>query len=98
VRCESKFGDGELVAGSLAEIGFILVIFGFILAFVAVVLLAAKSKENSNRTRGGGVLLIGPIPIIFGTDRESVKVLVLLAIVLMIIVLAFIFVPMLVMR
>lgn len=87
-----------MVAGSLAEIGFILVIFGFILAFVAVVLLAAKSKENSNRTRGGGVLLIGPIPIIFGTDRESVKVLVLLAIVLMIIVLAFIFVPMLVMR
>lgn len=87
-----------MVAGSLAEIGFILVIFGFILAFVAVVLLAAKSKENSNRTRGGGVLLIGPIPIIFGTDRESVKVLVLLAIVLMIIVLAFMFVPMLVMR
>jgi len=87
-----------LVAVSLAEIGFILVIFGFILAFVAVVFLAARSKGNSNRTRGGGVLLIGPIPIIFGTDRESVKALVLLAIVLMIIVLAFMLVPMLVMR
>lgn len=87
-----------MVAASLTEIGFILVIFGFILALVAVVLLAAKSKGNSNRTRGGGVLLIGPIPIIFGTDRESFKMLVLLAIVLMIIVLAFMFVPMLVMR
>jgi uncharacterized protein (TIGR00304 family) len=87
-----------LVAGNLAEIGFILVIFGFILAFVAVILLAAKSRGNSNQTRGGGLLLIGPMPIIFGTDKESVKVLLLLAIVLMIIVLAFMFVPMLIMR
>ena len=87
-----------MAGANLVEIGFTLVIFGFILAFVAVILLADKSKGSPNRTRGGGVLLIGPIPIIFGTDRESVKILVVLAIVLMIIVLAFIFVPLFVVR
>jgi uncharacterized protein (TIGR00304 family) len=83
---------------NLAWIGFAFIIIGFILALLAIVLLAAKSKEGHNRTRGGGVLLIGPIPIIFGTDRESVKILVVLAIVLIVIILAFMFIPLLVMR
>ena len=87
-----------MVAGSLAEIGFILIVIGFALAFVAAILLAAKNRGDSSRTRGGGVLLIGPIPIIFGTDKEGIKVLVLLAIILMIIVLALMFMPVLVMR
>jgi uncharacterized protein (TIGR00304 family) len=87
-----------LVEVNLAEIGFTLIIIGFILAFLAVILLAAKSKGSTDRTRGGGVLLIGPIPIIFGTDRESVKILVVLAIVLIVIVLASMFVPLLVMK
>lgn len=95
---ESEIGDGKLVEVKLTEIGFALVIIGLILAFLAVIFLAAKSKGNTSHTRGGGVLLIGPIPIIFGTDRESVKILVVLAIVLIIIVLASMFIPLLVMR
>lgn len=78
---------------SIVEVGFALVIIGFILAFVAVILLAVKSSGGTNKTRGGGVLLIGPIPIIFGTDRESTKVLMILAIVLIVIVLVFMLLP-----
>ena len=37
--------------------------------------------------------MIGPFPLIFGTDRESVKLLVLLVIILMIIMVALILVP-----
>lgn len=43
-------------------------------------------------------MLIGPIPIIFGTDRDSVKVLMALAIILIAVVLAFMFIPFLVTR
>ncbi|MGB9928426.1 MAG: TIGR00304 family membrane protein [Methanosarcina sp.] len=41
-------------------------------------------KKVESRVRGGGVIMIGPIPIIFGTDRGSAKTAIILAIVLMI--------------
>lgn len=72
---------------SIATVGFGLVIIGFVLALIAVILITTRSMSPGTKTRGGGVLLIGPIPIIFGTDRESVKVLVLLAIILIAVVL-----------
>ena len=69
-------------AVSIATVGFALVIIGFVLAFVAVIVIATRSANAGTKTRGGGILLIGPIPIIFGTDRQSVKILVILAIIL----------------
>lgn len=70
---------------SLNQIGFALVIFGIILAFIAMILLVARSQGGGTKSRGAGVLFIGPIPIIFGTDRESAKTVILLAIVLMVV-------------
>ncbi len=78
---------------SLGAIGFALVILGIILAFAAVIILALRSHTSGTKTRGGGVLFIGPIPIIFGTDSDSAKILVALAILLMAIVLVFMFLP-----
>jgi len=72
---------------SVVTIGFGLVLVGIVLALVAVILLATRSADAGRKTRGGGILLIGPIPIIFGTDRESVKILVILAIILIAVVL-----------
>ena len=72
---------------SVVTIGFGLVLVGIVLALVAVILLATRSADAGTKTRGGGILLIGPIPIIFGTDRESVKILVILAIILIAVVL-----------
>ena len=80
-------------APSVTEVGFLLIIFGFVLAFVAMILLAFRSARGSEKTRAAGVLLIGPIPIIFGTDRDSVKGLMILAIALMIVVLVVMFLP-----
>jgi uncharacterized protein (TIGR00304 family) len=82
-----------LDAPSVTEVGFLLIIFGFVLAFVAMILLAFRSARGSEKTRAAGVLLIGPIPIIFGTDRDSVKGLMILAIALMIVVLVVMFLP-----
>ncbi len=83
---------------TVSQIGFPLVIFGFILALVAVILLAIRSKTGGSKTRGGAVLFIGPIPIIFGTDRESAKILVALTIILMAVVLVFMLLPSLLTR
>jgi uncharacterized protein (TIGR00304 family) len=82
-----------VVTSSVTEAGFILIIFGFVLAAAAMVLLAFRSAGGSGKTRAAGVLLIGPIPIIFGTDKDSVKGLMILAIVLILVVLIVMVLP-----
>ena len=62
------------------EIGFGLTVIGLLVAFAAIILMIMSGKQSDSRVRGGGILFIGPIPIIFGTDRDSVKVIILLAI------------------
>ncbi|NIQ06235.1 MAG: DUF131 domain-containing protein, partial [Candidatus Korarchaeota archaeon] len=39
--------------------------------------------------RGGGAVIIGPFPIVFGTDKESVRTLLLLSIALIVLLLVF---------
>lgn len=41
------------------------------------------------KVKGGGVIMIGPIPIIFGSDKESAKTIAILAIILMFLSLLF---------
>jgi len=58
----------------------ILIIAGVLLAlFVAILSIA---KADNVKARGGAVVIVGPFPIIFGSDRESAKVLLVLSIVL----------------
>jgi|YelNatPaOPRAMG01_1025707.scaffolds.fasta_scaffold114250_3 uncharacterized protein (TIGR00304 family) len=51
---------------ALFELGAILVFSGFALALAAFVALLASSIRGG--VKGGGAILIGPIPIIFGTE------------------------------
>ena len=66
----------------------VLVGVGIILVGFAVLLMAAVSGPRGIETKvkGGGVVLIGPIPIIFGSDAKWASVAVLLAIVLILLV------------
>ena len=82
-----------MVELSLANIGLILIILGFVLAFIAVILLAVKNSRTSGQTRSAGILLIGPIPIIFGSDKESARAMVVLTVLLIAIVLIFMLLP-----
>jgi uncharacterized protein (TIGR00304 family) len=72
---------------SLATLGFVLVLVGCVVILVALVLSFLASVENKGRVKGGGALIIGPVPIVFGTDAESVKTLLILSIILMVFVL-----------
>ena len=75
----------------LWNVGMTLVFTGFALAFIAVILLLFRgAKREKGKVKGGGVVIIGPIPIIFGTDKESVKIILALSMVLMILLLGLI--------
>jgi len=71
-------------------LGMLLIFLGFFIIIGATLYGAYKSAEVSEEEteiKGGGIVMIGPIPIIFGTDAGSVKILMIMAIVLMIIAL-----------
>ena len=67
---------------TLLNLGLILVFAGFAATFIAVMLMAFTAVKGRGKIRGGGVGMIGPFPIIFGTDKESVKMLLILSIAL----------------
>ncbi len=71
----------------LFNIGMILIFAGFLITFLAVVLLFFTTTQSKGKVRGGGAVIIGPFPIIFGTDKESVRMLLLLSIILIILIL-----------
>ena len=69
----------------LVTLGFLLVFIGMILIFIGM--LIGITKEAKGEVKGGGIILIGPFPIIFGSDAESVKTVILLTILLILLVL-----------
>jgi uncharacterized protein (TIGR00304 family) len=66
----------------LWNIGLILVLAGFAISLLAVLLLLVLSTRDKGRVKAGGAIIIGPIPIIFGTDKQSVKIILILSIIL----------------
>lgn len=66
-------------------LGILLVIIG-IIAIVVVIAIAFMGDSKRGTVKGAGVIMIGPIPIIFGTDKKSVKSVLALALALTIMV------------
>jgi uncharacterized protein (TIGR00304 family) len=78
-------------AGTLHGLGLALVFIGVIIIVVATLLLIFSNTRKGGKVKGGGAIIIGPVPIIFGTDKESLKTILLLSITLTtILVIAFI--------
>jgi uncharacterized protein (TIGR00304 family) len=61
-----------------------------IIVIVIAVIIASMGDTKKGKVRGAGVIMIGPIPIIFGTDVKSIKTVLALALALTIIVLVII--------
>jgi len=76
-----------LDAGTLYSVGIIMILVGIIIVVVAFALLFISSVKGG-KVRGGGAVIIGPFPIVFGTDKESVKAVLWLSIVLTVILFA----------
>ncbi len=67
-------GKGLILAG----MGLILI--GFLLVFIGTIISALGGEGD---VEGGGVIMIGPIPIVFGTSRGAAGMAMILAILLM---------------
>jgi len=76
-------------------IGLVLALAGFAVGIVAFIVAVLRSARGAGRVRGGGVVMMGPVPIVFGTDKESTRILIVLAIVLMVVFFVFTLLPIL---
>jgi uncharacterized protein (TIGR00304 family) len=80
----------------LYTVGFALIVVGIVVVVVAMVLASrggsnreAESQgdgegegKGKSETHAAGVIMIGPIPIIFGTDKKALKPVLILALAL----------------
>jgi uncharacterized protein (TIGR00304 family) len=82
----------------IITLGFLLVFIGIMVILAGMVIMAYQSwktgmEDQEPGVRGGGVIMIGPIPIIFGTDVGALKLVMIFAIVLMVIAVILFFLP-----
>jgi uncharacterized protein (TIGR00304 family) len=69
-------------AQTLLNLGTDLAFAGMLIMIVAIALILLSKSGKTGKARGGGVIIVGPIPIVFGTDKQSLKTILLLSIVL----------------
>jgi len=69
-------------AETLYGLGIVLIFAGMLIILAAILLLFLSSVKREGKVKGGGAIIIGPFPIIFGTDKESVKTILLLSLAL----------------
>ena len=65
---------------TVVSAGMMLILVGFLVVAAGIL---ASTKTSETTVKGGGVVFLGPIPIIFGSDRSSAVVVSLLAVALM---------------
>src|SRR3990170_5831791 len=77
------FGRKKRLANVIGffAVGLALIFVGILIIVLAVLLLSVRSakKQGKGKVSAGGAVIIGPIPIIFGTDKKALKTVVLLS-------------------
>ena len=68
-------------SGALYALGVVLIFVGVLIIVIAVILLSISGAKKGE-VKGGGAIIIGPVPIIFGTDKKSLKTVLLLSLAL----------------
>ena len=64
-------------------VGLALVVAGIVIIALALILASIRGAGKGKAdVKSAGVIMIGPIPIIFGTDKKSIKVVLVLALAL----------------
>ncbi len=57
--------------------GNILVFAGFIIVLIAVALMFFTSARGKGKVKCGGAVIIGPFPVVFGTNKDYLRILLL---------------------
>jgi len=68
-------------SAALYALGIALFFVGVLIIVVTVILLSVSGAKKG-KVKGGGAVIIGPVPIIFGTDKQSLKTVLLLSLAL----------------
>jgi len=90
----------------LVGLSLLLIFVGFLLVFFDVLITAFRAirrsgreseegREEKERTEAGGVIFIGPIPIIFGTSRRIEKWMMIVALIITLILVVLFLLPLL---
>ncbi|MEL9990536.1 MAG: DUF131 domain-containing protein [Thermoproteus sp.] len=86
-----------MAVGDLIALGMGLFLLGIFLMFLAFLLEARKAAEKEGgekrEAEAGGVIIVGPVPIVFGTNQRIAKMVLILAIVLTVLVLVLFLLP-----
>lgn len=69
-------------AETLYVLGIALILVGISVLVAATLLLFLSGARREGKMKGGGAVIIGPIPIVFGTDKESIRKILLLSLAL----------------
>ncbi len=72
---------------TLFTLGAALILVGVFVLIAAIILMGTK-RSQQGKTRTAGVIIVGPVPIIFGNDKEALKTVLTLAIILTVLVIA----------
>jgi uncharacterized protein (TIGR00304 family) len=76
-------------AEALYVLGFALILIGVFIIIIAVILISVSgTKKGKGKVKAAGVVMIGPVPIIFGTDKKSFKTVLTLSIALTVLLIA----------
>lgn len=67
----------------LITFGIVLILIGALLTFLGFVFQVLSQPQVEKKVEGGGIVMIGPIPILLATDRNLAVVLALLMLGLM---------------
>ncbi len=54
----------------LIPIGMILIFIGFLIIIIDLMMHYGMRGSTESKVRGGGVVIVGPVPIVFGSDRK----------------------------
>lgn len=65
----------------LLVLAFIIILLGMLLIVFSVL---KETERGEKKVEGGGVLIIGPLPIVIGTSEKITRVLIVLAMVLLV--------------
>ncbi|MFW6110989.1 MAG: TIGR00304 family membrane protein [Thermoproteota archaeon] len=81
-------------AETIYLLGLFLIFAGVIIILVTAVLLfilGIKKDEEKAEVKGGGAIILGPFPIVFGTDQRSLKTVLVLSVILTLVTVVFYF-------
>lgn len=64
---------------TLFTLGFSLILIGVLIVAAAAIIVMTTQGKKEKKTKTAGIIIIGPVPIIFGSDKKDVKILLALS-------------------